>query len=229
MIWVLATNLDMNFPFVRTKRQSCRKRRKAGFTLVEMMVGIVVLVLVVLALTNANLLGMREDQLVESKGGASDTSRKVLNKLPTDIKSSKMWFLGNMTGGTNFAIATNASQGTAIKLFETTNNSAYIIYYFDLSNSNNSDGHLLRTTNTAMAPQLLATNLVNWLGGGYSFTCEDYNGFATNNYGTSTSYKRVIHTKLQFCQFQYPTTTVGSNGLYDYYKIEFKATPHLPE
>jgi prepilin-type N-terminal cleavage/methylation domain-containing protein len=218
----------MNFTFTRTERRSCLKR---GFTLVEMMLGIVVLVLAILALTSANLLGMREDQWVESKGGASDTSRKVLNKLPSDIKSSKMWFLGNMSSNGTFVIATNASQGTAIELFETTNNSAYIIYYFDLSNSNSNDGHLLRTTNTASTPQLLASNLVNWLGGGYSFICEDYNGFATNNYGTSTSYKRVIHTTLQFCQFQYPLTKVGgdTNSLYDYYKLEFKATPHLPE
>ena len=206
---------------------------RAGFTLVERMFGMGLLVIMIGALLAANLVGMRAAQLVETKGGASDTSRKVLQKLPVDIKSSKLWFLGNMNGTTNFsnfAQTTNSSQGTAIKLFPTTNNSTpYIIYYFDLSNSNNSDGHLVRVTSDSWSPVVLASNLVNWLGGGYSFTVEDYNGNPVANAGTSTSYKRIIHTTLQFCKFEYPLTTVGTNGLYDYYKLEFKATPHLPE
>jgi hypothetical protein len=98
-----------------------------------------------------------------------------------------------------------------------------------LSNSNNSDGRLYRASTTNWNPVCLASNLVNWLGGGYSFAVQDYNGNPATNDIDSTSYKRVIHTKLQFCQFQYPLTDVGTNGLYDYYKIEFRVTPHLPE
>ena len=204
------------------------KRRKAGMTLVEIMFASALMVVVIVALMSANLMGMREDQWVQSKGGASDSTRKILNQLPMDIKSSKMWFLGNMSG-TNFAMSTNSSQGTAIQLCETTNGSSYILYYFDLSNSNNNDGHLVRISTNAATPVVIASNLVNWLGNGYVFVCEDYNGNPATNWGISRTYKDVIHTTLQFCQFQYPLTQVGSNGLYDYYKIEFKATPHLPE
>lgn len=200
----------------------------AGGTLIEMIFTMSMLVVVVMALMAAHLVGLRESQWVESKSGASDTSRRLLNQLPVDIRSSKMWFVGNMSG-TNFNIITNSSQGTALKLFQTTNGSVAILYYFDLVNSNNSDGHLVRVSTTNWNPIVVASNLVNWLGGGYSFAVEDYNGHAATNDADSMSYKRIIHTSLQFCQFQYPLTAVGTNGLYDYYKIEFRVTPHLPE
>jgi hypothetical protein len=58
---------------------------------------------------------------------------------------------------------------------------------------------------------------------------ENYDGTVATNQGNGRNYKGVIHVKLQFCQFQYPLTPVGTNGLYDYYKMEFRATPHLPE
>lgn len=205
------------------------QQSSAGFTLIEAMLASSIMVLVIAALLSAHIMGLRQNELLESKAGASDTSRRVLNQLPVDIRSSKMWFVGNMSG-TNFVANTNITAGTAIQLCTTTNGSSYILYYFDLSNSNNSDGHLLRYISASGSTVLLASNLVNWLGGGYSFRIEDYNGTPAVDTGTpGRSYKSVIHTTLQFCQFQYPLTAVGTNALYDYYKIEFKATPHLPE
>ncbi|HEX7653032.1 MAG TPA: hypothetical protein VF607_05965 [Verrucomicrobiae bacterium] len=213
-------------PF-RLNRQSSPAGSRAH-TLIEAIFTSAILVVIVMALMSAHLIGLREQQWVESKAGSSDTSRRVLNQLPVDIRSAKMWFIGSMSG-TNFNIITNNSQGTALELCETTNGSTAIIYYFDLSNASNSDAHLLRGVNTNWAPVVVASNLVNWLGNGYTFNVEDYNGSpATNDVGSS-SYKRIIHMMLQFCQFQYPLTPVGTNGLYDYYKLEFKVTPHLPE
>jgi hypothetical protein len=205
-------------------------QRRAGGTLIEIMFAVTIMTMLIIGIMSAHLLGLREDQWVESKAGASDSSRKVLQQLPRDIKSSKTWFIGNMTSGTNFVIATNSAQGTALQLFESTNGSRYILYYFDLSNSNNNDVHLMRNaTNTVWSPVLLASNLVDWLGAGYTFKVEDFNGNMATNAGTSKGYKQVIHTMLQYCLFQYPLTPVGTNGIYDYYKIEFRATPHLPE
>ena len=202
--------------------------RRAGHTLIEMMFALAILVVVVMALLAANYLGMSQSQWVESKCGASDSSRRLLNQFPVDVKSSKMWLLGNMSG-TNFLVNTNSSQGTAVELFETTNGSQAIVYYFDLGNTNNNDGHLLRTVSTNWNPVIVASNLVNWLGLGYSFNVEDYTGNPFTNDANNNSYKSIIHLDLQFCLFRYPLTSVGTNGLYDYYKIEFRATPHLPE
>jgi hypothetical protein len=209
-------------------RPNLFKHRQLASTLIEAVFATSILVMVVMALMSAHLIGLREDQLVESKSGASDTSRRLLNQLPVDIRSAKMWFLGTVSGNT-FAINTNASSGTAIELCETTNGSTAIVYYFDLSNASNSDAHLLRTVSTNWNPVIVASNLVNWLGNGFGFYLEDYNGNPTTNDMNSTSYKRIIHLNLQFCQFQYPLTPVGTNGLYNYYKMEFRVTPHLPE
>ena len=208
-------------------------RKIPGFTLVEMMFSVSVFSIVALALVSAHILGLRENQLIESKCGASDSSRRALSKLPEDIRSAKMWRVGNISGSpaTTFtAIADNTAQnGTALQLFQTTNNSAYIIYYFDLADAANNNGKLCRFTSASVAPVCLASNLVNWLTNGYSFVAEDYTGAVATNQGTSRAYKGMIHAKLQFARFQYPLTPVGTNGLYDYYKMEFKATPHLPE
>ena len=207
----------------RTPRQT---RAAAGFTLVEMMFSVGILTLVVMAMLASNLLGMREDQLVESKCGASDTSRRTLQQLPTDIRSSKMWNLGSISG-TNFTANLDGApqQGAALQLCLTTNGSQYILYYFDTTYSSNSNGRLFRTSNTNWNPVIMASNLINTL----YFTAENYNGVIQTNDGTSKSYKNVVHTILQFCQFQYPLTQVGTNGLYNYYRIDFRATPHLPE
>jgi hypothetical protein len=216
----------MNLSLIQSK--DGRRRQAGGHTLLEMMFVMGILIMVVMALMAAHLMGLREQQWVESKSGASDTSRRLLNQLPVDIRSSKMWFVGSMSGST-FSIITNSSQGTALMLYDTTNGSASITYYFDLSGAGNSDGHLLRYTSANTNPVIVASNLVNWLGGGYTFNVEDYKGSPATNDANSKSYKCIIHVDLQFCQFEYPLTQVGTNGLYDYYKIEFKVTPHLPE
>jgi prepilin-type N-terminal cleavage/methylation domain-containing protein len=214
-------------------RASPIPKRPAGFTLVEMIFSLSVFSMVAIALVSAHILGLRENQLIESKCGASDSSRRALGKLPEDIHSAKMWLVGNVSGPsfTNFAaIADNSAQnGNALQLFQTTNNSAFILYYFDLTDAVNNNGRLCRSTSANTASVCLASNLVNWLTNGYSFVAEDYTGAVITNHGTSRAYKAMIHAKLQFARFQYPLTPVGTNGLYDYYKMEFKATPHLPE
>ncbi len=197
-----------------------------GHTLIEMMFAVSMLIVVVMALMASHLLGLRQAQLVESKCGASDSTRRILQQLPTDIRSAKMWNIGSLSG-TNFTANPNGTSqtGTALQLCQTTNGSIYTLYYFDLSDSNNSNIKLWSTTSTNWNPVVLASNLINTT----YFTAENYNGVIQTNDGTSKSYKNVIHTTLQFCQFQYPLTQVGSNCLYDSYQMDFRATPHLPE
>ena len=206
-------------------------RRTAGaFTLLEMMFSVAIFSVVTLALISAHIMGLRQNQLIESKCGASDASRRVLNQLPEDIRAAKMWQIGSLSGSTFTGIATGSAQnGGALQLFQTTNNSAYIMYYFDTTAAANNNGKLMRYTSTYTNPVCLTSNLVNWLADGYSFVAEDYAGTVATNQGSSMAYKNVIHAKLQFAQFLYPLTPVGTNGLYDYYKMEFRATPHLPE
>ncbi len=210
---------------IERKRRNRQLNAMSGHTLIEMMFVSAILCLVVLALLSANMIGMRLNQLVQSKGGASDSSRQVLSQIPKDIRSAKMWFIGNMSGTTFTPVTSGPIQGTALQLCSTTNGTQYTIYYFDLSQIASSNGMLDKISNTSTTPQVIASNLINTL----YFTAETYNGVVQTNDVNATAYKNVIHTTLQFCQFQYPLTQVGSNRLYDYYRMEFRDTPHLPE
>jgi hypothetical protein len=182
-----------------------------------------IMVMVVMALFAAQLVGFRLGQLVDSKSGASDSSRIAIQKLVTDIRTAKMWGIGNLDStGTNFVAITNGLlQGPVLQLNQTTNGSQFTIYYFNTNN-----GTLMRSAIPGWSPTLICSNLIDNL----YFTAEDYAGNPKNiSLVNVNNYKNIIHVKLDFCQFQYPLTQVGTNQLYDFYKLEFRITPHLPE
>jgi Tfp pilus assembly protein PilW len=218
-------------------KSDARIRRLSGFTLIELMMVMVLMIFVLTAIILANLLGLKENQYMASKAGASNTSRMMINQMMSDIRMAKGFTIGTI--GTNFASSTNftayipntltsLNQGTALALFpivfsstESINYSNYILYAFDLTQTNNSNGILWRYTSTNQTATIVASNLINSL----YFTTENYAG-ATN---WAVTYKNVIHTTLQFCEFQYPLTMVGSNYLFNYYRLDCRATPHLPD
>lgn len=194
-----------------------RAEREQALTLVEMMVAMGVFTLVVAALVYAHMFGMSQDQLVQSKLGASQSSRSGFDKLARDIRSAKIWRVGNGNFSSFTADATNGlQQGNALQINITIDTNTYIRYYFDTSK-----GTLLRMHSGDVAASVIASNLINTL----YFQAEDYLG----NVKSDLSYKYVIHTVLQFQQFQYPKTMVGPGYYYDYYKMEFRVTPHCPD
>jgi hypothetical protein len=131
--------------------------------------------------------------------------------------------------GTNFIAITNGNfQGPAIRLFvaaistnQVIDSSRYILYWFDTTQAASGNGMLNRMNSTNGVAKVVLSNLVNTL----YFTSENYLGDTQ----TVRTYKGVIHTILQFTQFQYPLTAVGTNGLFDYYRIDCRATPHIPD
>jgi type II secretory pathway pseudopilin PulG len=210
------------------------KRRCSGMTLVEMMIATFLMVVVMGALVAANLIGFQENQYLVAKAGATNTGRSAVNRMLDDIRMAKGFAIGNISGTdfTTFSAITNGSyQGTALQLYPiliSTNDSIdytkYILYAFDLSQTNVSNGRLWRyvSTNQVNAVSgIVASNLINTL----FFSSESYSG--TSQY--LPTYKNVIHTTLQFCEFVYPLTMVGSNYLFQYYRIDCRATPHLPD
>jgi hypothetical protein len=201
---------------------------RSGYTLVEVMFAAGIMVMVVVALFAAQLVGFRLGQLVDSKSGASDSSRIAIQNLVTDIRTAKMWAIGNLDStGTNFVAITNGLlQGPVLQLDQNTIGSTigsqFAIYYFNTNN-----GTLMCVkANSNWSPTLICSNLIDNL----YFTAEDYAGNPKNiSLVNVNNYKNIIHVKLDFCQFQYPLTQVGTNQLYDFYKLEFRITPHLPE
>ena len=215
----------------------CRVRLPArpspGFTLVELYISTALMITcVIMGLFAVHLMGLREDQLLESKGGASDSARRNVNQLRSDIYGAKGWQIGTWNGTTFVAVSNDVTQqGNALIIYpivitsnQIVNVSNYILYYFDASDLADNNGILwyVRSTNGVSGTQTICiSNLINPL----NFTGETFQGLTQTN----RTYKNVIHATFQYSQFQYPLTKVGSNSLFNSYRIDLRATPHLPD
>lgn len=183
-----------------------------AMTVPELMVSMGIFSFMLLGLVALHLFGLRQDQLVQSKLGASDQSRRAFSQLLSDIRGAKLIRVGNGNASTFTAIPYDELQrGTAIQLNLTTDTNSYIRYYYDTPT-----GELRRKKTGISGYDVIATHLTNDL----FFQAEDYRG----NVLYDGSHNYVIRTVLQFYQYQYPLTKVGPGYLYDYYKLEFKCT-----
>src|SRR5437016_5805686 len=178
-----------------------------GLTLVEMMVAVAVFSLVGMALVYSHICGLRFDQLVCSKLGACDRSRIGFDKLTTDIRASKIWSIRN-GGSSGFTPCGNATNqiGIALQISFTTDTNTYVRYYFDTNAAK-----LYRLESSSGVPSMLCDSLTNTTGQSMSFRAEDYRGSNTSD----LTFKYVIVTTREFCQYQYPLTKVGPNYYYN--------------
>ena len=200
---------------------------EAGLTMVEMMVTIAIFVMLVTAFISANIFGMRYDQLVCSKLGASEQSRRSFEQLTSDIRASKIWRIG--TGNqSSFTSVSNAAlmSGNALQLSLTTDTNVYIRYYFDTNGpyTTQPNGRLVRIT-SAGEFLVCAQYLTNASGTSMVFRAQNYMGTGVLN---DYQYKYVIDALMEFYQFQFPKTYVGPGFYYDYYRIDLKAASHSP-
>lgn len=193
-----------------------------GMTLVEIMIAMTVFSFVMIGLIYTHIYGLKLNQLVQSKLGANDQSRRACGEMCNDIRTAKGWAIGN-GNDTSFTAINSGSQqkGNALKLYPTTtnnfviNSNIFVIYYF-----NTSAGKLWRRENNS-AIELVARDLTNNM----FFQAENYLG----DIQTTPTYRATIRTRLEFAQYQYPLTRVGNGYLYDYYKMEFCVTSHAPD
>ncbi len=208
---------------VRRFPRSCQ-----AFTIVELLVSVTLVSFVFIALVYTQLFGMKYDQLVNSKLGASDSARRGFDKLTMDIRAAKIWNIGNGNRTTFTNLANGATQvGNAINLNLSTDTNAWIRYYFDTDNV--VDGHispmLMRTTNGQGSATIMAQNLTNTVSGvtnSYTFHAEDYAGNLMSDY----QFKYVIAVTLEFAQYQYPLTKVGPGYYFNYYRMQFRVASH---
>lgn len=192
-------------------------RRDRAFTLVETMVSMTVFSFVTIGLIYGHLFAMKNDQLANSKLGASDSSRRGFDSLSDDVRSAKIWQVGNGNQSTFTPIPNGTGQqGTALKVNLTTDTNKYVLYWFDTSKR-----QMFRAKSGVTGSKLIARDLTNTM----YFRAENYRG----DVQTNLTHKGVINVAMQFCQFQYPLTKVGPGFLYDYYKMEFRLTSHVPD
>jgi hypothetical protein len=208
----------------------CPARSSAGWTLVEFLISsYLMVVMVLLGLFAVHLMGMREMRLLESKAGASDSARRNISQLKNDIYGAKGWQIGNWNGSTFANIGTGTNQqGNALIIYplviqsnQIVDTSKYLLYYFDASEVASYNGRLWYLNSTNGVNRISVSNLIPPL----YFTAEDYQGDTQS----VRTYKSVIHATFQYSQFQYPLTQVSSNSIFDNYRIDVRATPHLPD
>jgi type II secretory pathway component PulJ len=201
------------------KLASFRPQSIAGLTLVETMISMTIFGMVVTAFVILQMFALRQNQLVESKLGASDQSRLMLQKMGMEIRSAKKWEVGNVNNsGTIFTEIPDGQpqRGTAIRIFQTQATNSYIQYHF-LTNS-----RVLMRATSAGDSTLVVRDLTNTM----FFQAEDYQG-NVQTAGTGL-WRNCIRVMLEIAQYQYPLTKVGPGNLYDYYKMEFRVSPHCP-
>jgi hypothetical protein len=198
-------------------RASQGARRCAAFTLPEAMVASGLFALVVIGSVYTQMYAMRQDQWVNSKIGASEMARLSFNALANDIRSAKIWQIGNgnLTSFTGFPLGTNQC-GNALKLSMTTDTNQYYLYYFDTNKLMLYRGHSGATNTTCLASHLTNTMY---------FQAQNYHG----DNQTTLTHKGVIYVFMQFCEYQYPITKIGPGCLYDYYNMQLRLTPHTPD
>jgi Tfp pilus assembly protein FimT len=199
-----------------------RKIRGAleGFSIVELMTVMAVFTLVMLAFIYAFVFGLRQDQLVQSKLGASDESRRSFERVARDIRCANSHAVGTYLSGTFTPTLNGTNQvGNALRIYLSATNNNNIIYYFD-TNGGPQNCKLFRVHTGDAHPICIASNLQN----STTFTAEDFFGNVQQNMLD----KDVIHFTLDFCEYQYPLTKVGPTYYYDRYVMDFRATPHVP-
>jgi prepilin-type N-terminal cleavage/methylation domain-containing protein len=208
----------MKFRYIFQSGFSLRNHQKA-FTLVELMVAMSIFGLVIAGLIALQLYGMKLNQLTESKLGASDQARYMLEKMCQDIRTAKRWEVGNVSG-TSFVEVPDgqAQRGTGIRIFRTTATNTWIQYHF-----NTNTRVLFRSQSGVGTARIVAQDLTNNM----AFQAEDYRG-NVQTAGTGL-WRNCIRVVLEFAEYQYPLTKVGPGYLYDYYKMEYRVTPHCPQ
>jgi hypothetical protein len=199
------------------RHKRCIPLQTGGLTVIEMVVTVAIFALVTLALVYTQLFGLKQDQLIQSKLGASDQARKGFDRLATEVRSAKIWQIGNGSATVFTPIANGTSQtGTALQISLTTDTNQYIRYYFDTTSR-----QLRRMHSGVTGSSLIARDLTNSM----FFQAEYFDGTIQTN----LSHKGVVHTTLWFAKYQYPTTLVGGGAYYDSYRMDFRLTPHVPD
>jgi hypothetical protein len=194
-------------------------RSVSAMTLIETLTTLWIFVMVLLGMVYVFIFGQRYDEIVNSKIGATDLARMACQKLLRDVHGCKGLLIGTNYGGSNF-VATpigNNQIGTALQLTYNSSWTTNIIeYYYDSTNQ-----CLDRATQGVAGYTILANYITNT----FRFSAENHtNGILTAITSSNVDNEPLVDVFMEFYQYQYPLTKIGSNFLFDYYKLEFMAT-----
>jgi prepilin-type N-terminal cleavage/methylation domain-containing protein len=186
--------------------------RRRAFTLPEIMSVMALFSLLLLALISSQLMGIKMYRISESKLTATASGRRALDQVRDEIRSGKVLMVGNGSSSTFTPSADNQPNiGNAVQIYATTNTNTFVRYFLDAN-----DDRLKRVKSGSTNVQVIANYVTNDI----AFRAEDFRGqVLTNNQNN-----RVIRMVLEFYQWEFPVATVGTNGLYDYYRLQTRIT-----
>jgi len=192
------------------------QRPSHAFTLPEVMVTMVIILLVFAAVISCHLIGLRLFELTKAKLGASDDARRAIGLLVSEIRSAKSVRVGSGNLDDFKEAGVNTPHvGNAMEVYPSTNTNFWVRYYLDPA-----DQKLKRATNGASTATVIASSISNQV----VFSAEDFSGKPLMN----NSQDYVIGLNLQFYQLQYPAVAIGPGKFYDYYQLQTRVTPRAP-
>jgi prepilin-type N-terminal cleavage/methylation domain-containing protein len=183
-----------------------------AFTLPEIMTVMALFALVLLSLISSQIMGMKMYRISESKLTATAGGRRALNRVRDEIRSGKMLLVGSGGSSTFTPIAEGTPHlGNAVQVYATTNTNSFVRYYLDPN-----EDRLKRVASGSTNVQVIANYVTN----DFAFRAEDFQG----NVLTNNQNNRVIRMVLEFYQWEFPVQTTGTNGRYDYYRLQTRIT-----
>lgn len=198
----------MNLPLDHSGPPQSSRTRCSAFTLAEIMTAMGLFSLIVIGMVYSQLFGMRMFSITSTRLGASDSARRVLNRVRDDVRSGKILLVGNGDAAHFTNITLNAyRQGNALQIQPATDTNVFIRYFLDPASQ-----CLKRTTGGGGQVEVLAPYLTNKI----AFYAEDFTGHTLTN----DQNNRVIKMVLDFYQWEFPVARAEAGAFYDYYHLQ---------
>lgn len=171
----------------------------------------------------SHMMGQNLHQWSMAKVGANDQSRESLARLQDEIRSAKRIKIGDF-GSQSFSVPAlgQAQIGQTIRIFPTTNENLFVQYRLNQIGQQYQLRRSKFDANGVAASRVVAKHLTN---NPALFGLEDFRG----NTLTEPSATTVVRVTLDFKQFQYPITQVGSEFYYDYYRLQTRIAKRANE
>jgi type II secretory pathway pseudopilin PulG len=187
-----------------------RKQSRFGFTLVEVQMAIVFLILIIAVAGSIHFFGLRMFQATRMTLEATDDARNFIGSVRDEIRSCTIVQVGKGDFNTFAEIPDDTKQiGNALQIFPGTNLTRYTIYYRDYDNT------LKRWDTTSKK----LTTICDYVTNDLVFAAQDFKGTVLTN----NENNRVIEITLKFLQEGYKGAA-QKGGLHDYYQAQTKVT-----
>jgi prepilin-type N-terminal cleavage/methylation domain-containing protein len=205
-----------------------RRKRTAGFTLVEMWVALTIFSLITIAIISVQLFALRIYTFAATKLTATAAGRHAVDLIREQVRSAKVVNIGTYTNSIFSIIGDNTNQvGSALYVCPTSDQTFGTIFYKDQVNNNlvsvsitngtiSTNGLTITGTGHMSGYLTNAMYITNY----YVFDAETFQGTILTNNNNS----RTIHMVLMFSQWEYPVAGVASGALYDYYQLHTRMT-----